>query len=275
MIHIVPVSGGKDSQLVLRRIVDAHSTKDVRAVHQYTGFDHSATYAHLDYMEKRYGVKIEYTTSEKRRDMQGFLIGAGYFPSSSARGCTKELKIEPFIKWLLANDFGHAGRAHVYMGMRSGESAARGNKYGDVSPLDVFSYADLSTGASHKKKGLESIAASLPIVDLTTEQVFAELKACGDEVNALYKRGHSRVGCYPCLLSKREEWELAMQDPEGVKHIDLLLDIENKFKRDKNPRKLIKIHESRDVAYLRANGRFPEHQRRGLDEAPGCAICDI
>ena len=61
---IVPVSGGKDSQLCLALALEQFDPKEIRAVHQSTGYDHPLTYEHLNWMESFYGIKIEYTQSD-------------------------------------------------------------------------------------------------------------------------------------------------------------------------------------------------------------------
>lgn len=70
----------------------------------------------------------------------------------------------------------------------------------------------------------------------------------------------------------REEWELAVSDEVGKENIRQLVEIEDEFRNTGNKRKLIKIHPERDVKYLYEHGRFPEHQRRGLDTSTGCGL---
>ena len=58
-IYVVPVSGGKDSQMVLsktvKKVTEQHGAaevpKRVIALHHYTGIDHSLTYRHLEWMQ--------------------------------------------------------------------------------------------------------------------------------------------------------------------------------------------------------------------------------
>ena len=66
---IVPVSGGKDSQVVLSLAL-AQGLTPV-CVHQNTGFDHPLTYRQLEDMERFYGVKVEHTHN-KYGGMFGF-----------------------------------------------------------------------------------------------------------------------------------------------------------------------------------------------------------
>ena len=77
---IVPVSGGKDSQVVLSLALGAG--RDVIAVHQNTGYDHPVTYRQIEDMERFYGVTIEHTVN-RFGGMFGFLEHAQYFPNSA------------------------------------------------------------------------------------------------------------------------------------------------------------------------------------------------
>ncbi len=85
---VVPVSGGKDSQLCLALALDTFPKEKIRAVHQSTGYDHPLTYDHLDWMESFYDIKIEYTKSDKYTDIFDLIEKQGYFPNNVARSCT-------------------------------------------------------------------------------------------------------------------------------------------------------------------------------------------
>lgn len=244
---VVPVSGGKDSQVCVCLALEKHSRDDLRFVHQNTGYDHPLTYAHLAYMEERYSINIEHTRSTKYGDVFGVIEKTGYFPSSVARSCTSRLKQHPFADWLRDNNLLAEGACHVYMGMRSDESATRASKYGELTADDIFTLPELSREYG---KAFQHVLVTLPIVEWDTARVFTYLAARGDAVNGLYAKGHHRVGCYPCLLARNAEWEAAARDDVGRTHIKKLLDIEDKFKAENNPRKLIKVHATRDVRGL-------------------------
>lgn len=250
--YVVPVSGGKDSQAVTRWALENHDKSELRFVHQYTGYDHPLTYEHLKYMEQRYGISIEFTKSAKYSDVFDFIEKAGYFPGSLARGCTSELKQYPFGIWLRENDLLRPDACCVYMGMRSDEGRDRQRKYGGLSDDDVFYLNELSSKYNNDFRHVE---IRLPIVTWTYDEVMFYLQVNDDKVNDLYAKGHKRVGCYPCLLSNNHDWELASQDPVGREHIRRLIEIEDKFVRDKNPRKLIKIHPTRNVRALYEKGQ--------------------
>ena len=267
---IVPVSGGKDSQVVLALAIENYSKKDIVCIHQNTGFDHPDTYQQLIDMSAFYGVEIKHTVS-KYKDMFGFLEKAKYFPNSAARGCTQRLKQEPFAKWLKDCGF-NKDNSLILFGMRSDESSARNTKYGSINQEDTFSLGNISAFYSNKNNSvIGDICCKLPIVTWTTENVFDFLIASGAPINPLYIKGHHRVGCYPCLLARKSEWELAGADPIGKLHIERLIALEDMWKKEKNPRKFIKVHRNWDVRKF-INGN-PDDVVEDVDHE--CGYCSI
>lgn len=312
MIYVVPVSGGKDSQACVKYALErhAHERDKLRFVHQNTGYDHPDTYAHIKTMEQYYGITIEDCKDERyfqsddpfQNGVFAVVKSAGYFPNTVARNCTSTLKQEPFGRWLVAQAYA-IGRLSVaetlkpkqralavtidpwtiwvYMGMRADESRDRSAKYGN---LDDDQPIPLNKLSSKYDDTFENVLVQLPLVDKTKEDVFAMLGA--DPINPLYGKGAKRVGCFPCLLAGREDWDMARKDPEGLKHIDRLLELEKDFevngsfknRRGKDgqlvSRKLIKIHTSRDVAHWRTTGEWRNLKDRPAEEPmPECGWC--
>lgn len=272
---IVPISGGKDSQvcLSLAKIYCSNKkTIQLVCVHQNTGFDHSKTYRQMELMEKFYDVKIEHTKSKFKTGMLDFLAVAKYFPNSSARGCTERLKQEPFAKWLIAKKF-TPENSEIWFGMRSDESKIRNDKYGALTDNDKFTLGEVGTFYAdgwRKKQRLCEIPCRLPIVTWTQEEVFSYIKAENAPLNALYAAGHHRVGCYPCLLSRKFEWQAASRDPEGRIHLAKMIALQEQWAQEGNPRKFIKVHRVWDVK------KFLEDGGKDLPEAEGeCGWCSI
>lgn len=266
---VVPVSGGKDSQVVLS--LAKLTSDDLICVHQNTGFDHPDTYAQLEKMAAFYNVEIHHTNSKYEGGMFGFLEQAGYFPNSAARGCTQRLKQEPFAAWLIDRGLNFQN-CEIWFGMRSDESSARNVKYGGLTPEDEFTLSDIATFYGAKKySSIGGIRCVLPIVDWTTDQVFDYLRDEGAPINPLYARGHHRVGCYPCMLSRKREWVSAASDPTGRAHLTRLLELEDRWLNERNPRKFIKVHRKWDVrGFLDASTSVDD-----CDDADGCGYCSI
>lgn len=267
---IIPVSGGKDSQVVLSLALGA-GHKPV-CVHQNTGYDHPDTYQQMRDMETFYGVKIHHTKS-RYGGMFGFLEHAQYFPNSAARGCTQRLKQEPFARWLMANGY-NKDNCVIWFGMRSDESRTREEKYGGITPEDEFTLADVAVFYGQGwRKPVGEIECKLPIVDWNTEQIFDHLRAEGAPINPLYDKGHHRVGCYPCLLARKKEWMTAARDPFGKVQLQRLIELEDKWVAEGNPRKYIRVHRVWDVRlFLKGQG-----EQVDLLDVDGCecGYCSI
>ena len=266
---IVPVSGGKDSQLCLQMALEEHGKERVVAVHQSTGFDHPLTDKHLIDMENFYEIKIHMTKSDKYKDVFDFVEKVGYFPSSVAKSCTSRLKQQPFAKWLIDNNYCD-GTHIIWMGMRKDESRARGTKYSGWNEDIEITLQDFST--EYRNKAFANVKVRLPIVDFLENEVFDELNKIQAPINPLYAKGHKRVGCYPCLLSANAEWERVAQDPIGRENIKKLIEIEDKFIADKNPRKMIKIHPTRNVRASLDDDLFTLEEEENNSECSWCQI---
>lgn len=267
---IVPVSGGKDSQVVLALAL--LMGQPVVCVHQNTGWDHPLTYAQITAMECFYGVTIEHTVN-KHGGMLPWLEKAAYFPNSAARGCTQRLKQEPFAKWLIEKGF-NSENCEIWFGMRSDESAARGNKYGGITMEDNFTLGDIARFYTEGKarKHLGHIPVKLPIVEWTTEDVFNFIKATNAPLNELYGKGHTRVGCYPCFLARKAEWVACGKDPVGVQHLNDLVNLEDKWNGRPDALKFIKVHRTWDVRQFIDPSVDPASLPEDGDECGWCSI---
>lgn len=127
---VVPVSGGKDSQVCLKLAVAQFGADRVRGLFCDTQFEHPKTYAHVEYMRQLYGVQIDVVTGGSVLEKT---LKYKRFPGGGARHCTSELKIREtkiYCKSLAAVN----GPFEVWYGMRSEEGTERRHRYaGKVS----------------------------------------------------------------------------------------------------------------------------------------------
>ena len=145
------------------------------------------------------------------------------------------------------------------------DSTATAKKYGHLTPEDTYPYIEIATSLpAELRKKLRNLKARLPIVDWTEEQVFAFLREKNVEPNPLYSLGHSRVGCYPCILGGLREWRACWKTEEGKRNILRLVDLEKRLReqgytgvriKDRfDGRRLLKVLENGDAQYR----LFPE-----------------
>ena len=265
---IVPVSGGKDSEVCLSLALKTGTP--VIACYQDTGFEHLDTYQQLDDMETFYGVKINRIKSARYESVPDLMVKQQMIPSGAARVCTRDLKQGVFRDWLTEQG-ACAGSHQIWFGMRADEGVKRGKKYAGLSPEDSLRLGDLSIYSSAQ---LRDIVMKLPIVDWSTGDVFQYLAGEGAPVNPLYARGHRRVGCYPCVFASRTEWRLVAKTDVGRAHIVALLDAEERINiaRAGYNRTLRQDFDVRALLREQAEtqGLFDDDEEQG-----GCAWCQM
>jgi 3'-phosphoadenosine 5'-phosphosulfate sulfotransferase (PAPS reductase)/FAD synthetase len=200
--RIVSVSGGKDSAatvLALREAgLEAH-----HYVFADTGWEAPETYEYLGTMERVLGITIDRVGVPG--GMRARIASGARFPSRVQRWCTKELKIEPLRDYHERIAINHDVDTINVVGIRAEESDER-------AKLAAWEYSDEWVGYVWR-----------PIVRFTIADVLAIHHRHGLPVNPLYKRGHNRVGCYPCINATKEEIQLvADHAPDRIDEIDAL-----------------------------------------------------
>lgn len=222
MIHLVSVSGGKDSTATLLMAIEQHGRESVRAAFADTGNEHEFTYEYVRYLHRVTGVPIQWLRQDftdwwwRKRDfvrdkwpekgvpaevvdraLKVFEAGPtgnpfldlciikGRFPSRKAQFCTQYLKTEPLTE-LAIELIEHFGAVTSWQGVRADESEGR-------AKLKPYEYRGGGYGVWR------------PILRWNVEDVFAAHRAWGIEPNPLYKLGMSRVGCMPCINAAKDE----------------------------------------------------------------------
>jgi 3'-phosphoadenosine 5'-phosphosulfate sulfotransferase (PAPS reductase)/FAD synthetase len=178
-------SGGKDSTaLLLWALNDSGYPRDrIHAVFCDTGNENQIT---LDYIAMLSEKVFPIHTVRPDRDFFELAAFKRRFPSSQARFCTEHLKMFPskrFVDGLRVK----GAEVLIHSGVRGDESEARAN----LMPRAWDGYY-----GCHVYR---------PLLDWSTDQVFAYLAKHGVPPNPLYAMGARRVGCFPCIMSSKPE----------------------------------------------------------------------
>lgn len=210
-VVVANVSGGKDSTALSLHLTDLGIPH--RRVFADTGWEHADTYRYLDRVEKVIGPIDRVQPLLGMRDL---IRKKGMFPGRLHRYCTSELKVKPINAFMDLIDPNY--EAVVCLGLRAEESAKRA------------ALPEWELGGA----GIDRLTWR-PIIGWTLAHVIAIHKRHGIEPNPLYLRGASRVGCWPCIHSRKSEIRMvASETPERIEEI---ADLERELKS----RRLVKM----------------------------------
>jgi 3'-phosphoadenosine 5'-phosphosulfate sulfotransferase (PAPS reductase)/FAD synthetase len=198
---VASVSCGKDSTALMLALREAGIP--FKAVFADTGWEAKETYEHLDYLRDRLGpidvVKADGGMVAKARKRAGF-------PSRLQRWCTRELKIVPLRAY--HDELIESGGVETVsaLGIRADESRARAS----LKLLDDEPPGSRSWGGWVWR----------PLLRWSVADVLSIHARHGIALNPLYHRGHDRVGCFPCIMSRKEEIRLiAEHAPERISEL--------------------------------------------------------
>lgn len=232
-LHIVTWSGGKDSSALLVWALQNIPRDRLRVVFCDTGWEAKTTYRFLDDINAHLlNGSLIVLRSDKYDDLIDLSLKRKRFPSTKARFCTEELKIIPMIKWILAQTCNLA----VYQGIRARESALRAvMKPSDNYFAPQVTYANSPTfelngqTVRRRRPALQKeVMAWLQRYQCSVERPLFWWKAkdvialCREHevLNPLYDMGHERVGCYPCIMARKQEIKaIAENSPERIEQI--------------------------------------------------------
>jgi len=194
---VASISGGKDSAamaLFLREL-----GIEFTAVQMDTGWEHALT---MEYIRGPLTNAIGPIT-EIRGELQmvELIRKKGMFPSRKFKFCTQELKIKPMQKYIRALQ-DSVGEVVNAVGIRRGESESRAAslewEWSDGFDCDVWR----------------------PLVEWSEQDVIDIHARHGLLPNPLYLMGARRVGCWPCISSRKSEIRMvADTDPARIAQI--------------------------------------------------------
>lgn len=221
MKAVVMFSGGKDSQACLIHSAKKYGTKNVIAVFCDTGWENEETTKHVQQVCK--DMNVELVTLKAEKQFEELCIHKHIFPTGQRRFCTSELKIKPFIDWLLLQDDSFI----IVQGIRASESKKRALYEAEC---DYFKEYHQGKATYRKKEVLKwtethDASVSRPIFQWTEQQVIDYILDNKQRPNPLYERGVSRVGCYPCVYARLSEIRCVAKDEKYRRKV---IELENK-----------------------------------------------
>jgi 3'-phosphoadenosine 5'-phosphosulfate sulfotransferase (PAPS reductase)/FAD synthetase len=229
-IHLVSVSGGKDSTATLAMALELHGRENVLGCFADTGNEHESTYDYVRYLEDATGVPIKWFRRDWADDwahrieyvrtqwpLKGvadaviqcvlsvlelgptgnpFLdlcILKGRFPARRAQFCTSELKTIPLTEYAMELIEQH-GSVWSWQGIRIDESHSRKTRMqGTGACVNAFEVVG------------GGLFINRPILRWKASDVFDAHRAYGLKPNPLYSLGADRVGCLPCINAGKDE----------------------------------------------------------------------
>lgn len=234
MLNVISISGGKDSTALWLHALEK-GTESIQVVFADTGHEHEETYKYVEYLEKELGeitvVKADFTEriNNKRKfvkekwteqgidqniiddalsvlhptgnPMLDLAIWKGRFPSTRARFCTTELKVIPIMEEIYNPALDQGKKVISWQGVRADESPARAK---------LSEYESVPEGFDVYR----------PILNWAVKDVFQKHVKHGIKYNPLYLQGMSRVGCMPCIHSRKSElYEISRRYPEEIERV--------------------------------------------------------
>lgn len=205
---LILYSGGKDSQACLIWAVKKYGAHNCEAVFCDTGWENLITYDHIKTTCDDLNVELVIAKSKKYDGMVDLATQKKRFPSTKARFCTEELKSKPAIDYVLSK----MEHLIVIEGIRKNESFSR-SKMQDQCTYFKYYFEPGANGKTHsyRKKDIvkwcENYNADKlrPIFNWTAEETLNYIKENGQQPNPLYFQGFTRVGCFPCIMSRHSE----------------------------------------------------------------------
>lgn len=255
---LVPFSGGKDSQATLIYACEKYGVEKVTALFCDTKWEHEITYKHIDYVIEKLGVTYINLVSKKYNGMVDLAIKKKRFPATKSKFCTTELKVIPMIDYVLDQKehllILQGIRADESESRSKMDTQCRFFKYYfepyQTNTMIVESLSKKTKLSLVLQRKLDKALARLaigkedkkfhtyrkkevfewckiyaddiyrPFFNATAEEVLSYSLNREINVNPLYFKGFSRVGCFPCIMCTQNEIDLIIKNyPETIDKI--------------------------------------------------------
>lgn len=248
VLHVVALSGGKDSTAMALRLAEVEP-RDYVYVITPTGNEYPEMLAHWKRLSEILGKPLNIATSGK--SLHGLIKEQRMLPNHSARWCTRLLKLQPYYEWLSRHT-----PCVSYVGLRADEESRPGMLFPDSSNVTMdFPMRRWGWGLPDVLAYLQSKQVTVP----------------------------SRTDCMDCFWQKLGEWyNYWLDDPVNFERaaaleewVSLERNAEYSFRspqRDTWPASL------RDLGRRFAAGEVPTASLKMMDkrrQVGSCRVCTL
>lgn len=231
---LVSFSGGKDSQACLIRACEDFGASFITAVFCDTGWEHELTYQHVQNVTSALGVKLVVLKSS-RFPLQNLCKEMKWFPDSMHRMCTIQLKIMPMIDYVLTID----DDVVIIQGIRAAESQSRSRLSCSANYFEEYISETSEKSRRYRKIAVKewcrhhTATVERPMFGESAQGVIDYILEHGQQPNPLYRRGFSRVGCFPCIFARLADIKAMRHFPEYVQRVIELEKDVNEIRQEK------------------------------------------
>jgi 3'-phosphoadenosine 5'-phosphosulfate sulfotransferase (PAPS reductase)/FAD synthetase len=243
ILHVVSVSGGKDSAATLLLAIERFGVARVRGVFCDTGNEHQAVYDYLDYLERATGVAITRLKADFTREIAHKRMFIARDQRTRRGPDGRRVRWTNKAKRRALAVLHPSGNPYLDLCLWRGRFPSRKAQFctehlkRDLAvefQLDlieqghkVVSWQGVRRDESLNRRNaakFEAVGGGLyiyrPLVDWTALDVFAYCAANGIAPNPLYKQGMGRVGCMPCINARKDEvMAIGQRFPEHIARI--------------------------------------------------------
>jgi 3'-phosphoadenosine 5'-phosphosulfate sulfotransferase (PAPS reductase)/FAD synthetase len=248
-MHVVSVSGGKDSAATAILALETQPRDSLRFIFCDTGNEHESTPEYVAYMARHLGIEIVTLRADFSEEIVrsrtyvrdhwprkgvpqancaraikalvptgnpylDLCIWKGRFPSRKAQFCTDFLKTRPAMEYQMGLiDDGVCSAVWSWQGVRIDESQSRRARLACIANIPSCDKLFEVVGGG--------IFNYRPILRWTAADAFQAHEIAGLKPNPLYLQGMSRVGCMPCINAGKDEiLEISKRFPGHIDRIE-------------------------------------------------------